>query len=356
MPPAIAQPAQAPKKNSRLPAQILELGGRHIQAFWYVLSVILPVILRTGKRPVIFSRWGGMGDIIATVPAALELKKRHGNVVYIYNCAASFACLPPMGEVTGHVTHLRHIGVVGYWYRWLLTGYYNFGSDDDEFVADHSELFLQGYARRHGVTVAGHHPRLHVRAELAAEISGLRDRLDLQGNPLVLLHPGPTWRVKQWPHERWVALVEGLRQRGVKNIVQLGSGVGSYANTGASDTTTIPGAISLVNKLGLEQCLALISVADLFIGVDSGLLHAAVSFEVPAVGVWGPTSPKFLFSESESVDFMVSPVECQGCHHRVPRLHYMSGCPHDIRCMPAISPENVLRACLSHLSSASISK
>jgi ADP-heptose:LPS heptosyltransferase len=314
-----------------------------------MLTVILPVILRTGRRPVIFSRYAGMGDIIGTFPAALELKERYPGATFIYNCAASSACLPSMGGVTEHVTHLRDIGLVGYWYRRLLSGYHSFGSDDDEFVADHSELFLQGYGRRQGVVVAGGHPQLHNRPEVVAAITHLREHLGAKDRPLVLIHPGPAWRVKQWPHESWVALVKALRQHGLKNIIQLGSGVRSYSNIGASDTVDIPGVLSLVDKLSLEESLALISVADLFIGIDSGLLHAAASFRVPSVGIWGATSPKFLFTQSESRDFVVSQVDCQGCHHRVPRLHYMTGCPHGIQCMKEIAPEKVLQACLAHL-------
>jgi hypothetical protein len=211
---------------------------RHFGAAWYVLTVILPVILRTGRRPVIFSRFAGMGDIIGTIPAALELKKRHAGTTFIYNCAAGFACLPAMGGVTEQVTHLRHIGLVGYWYRWLLSGYYNFGSDDDEFTADHQELFLQGYARRNGVVINGQHPRLTNPPVAARKMEYLRDQLGLKEGPLVLLHPGPTWQVKQWPYESWIALVKELRRVGVKNIVQLGTGVQGYSNLGARSAHT----------------------------------------------------------------------------------------------------------------------
>jgi ADP-heptose:LPS heptosyltransferase len=323
---------------------------RHFYAAWYVLAVILPVLLRTGRRPVIFSRYAGMGDIVGTIPAALELKKRHAGATFIYNCAASFACLPVMGGVTEHVTHLHPIGLISHWYRWLLSGYYNFGSDDDEFIADHQELFLEGYARRHGVTVAGVHPRLQTRPAVLATVQHLREKLGLLEQPLVLIHPGPTWPVKQWPQASWPALVTGLRGQGVKTVVQVGTGVQGYSNLGASDALTVPGVVSLVDKLSLEESLALISMADLFLGVDSGLLHGAVSFGVPAVGVWGATSPRFLFAESESRAFVVSLVECQGCHHRVPRLHWMSGCPYDIRCMKEITVEQVLRVCRDILS------
>jgi ADP-heptose:LPS heptosyltransferase len=323
---------------------------RHLAALGYVLTVILPAILRTGRRPVIFSRFAGMGDIICTFPTALELKKRHPDATFIYNCAASFSCLPAMGGVTECVTHLLHIGLVGYWYGWLLSGYYNFGSDDDEFTADHKEFFLLGYARRQGVAVPAEHPPLNNRPEVVQAMKRLREQLGITEGPLVLIHPGPTWPVKQWPHASWAALVAELHRQGVKNIVQLGTGTQGYAHLGAGETATIPGTVSLVDKLSLEESLALISMADLLVGIDSGLLHAAVCFHVPAVGIWGATSPRFLFAEAEARDFVVSRVECQGCHHRFPRLHNMVGCPYDIRCMKTISVEDVAQACANVLS------
>ena len=327
----------------------MSLIKRHVRAAWYVLTVILPVILRTGRRPVVFSRFAGMGDIIGTIPAALELKSRHSGATFIYNCAQSFECLPAMGGVTDKVTHLRDMGLIGYWYRRLLAGYYNFGSDDDEFTADHRELFLLGYARRQGVTVSDRHPCLNNRPEIVEAMKRLRGELGLTRGPLVLIHPGPTWPVKQWSQESWTTLVKELRQRGVENIVQLGGGVRNHVNDRASETVKVLGTVSLVDKLSLEECLALISLADLFVGVDSGLLHAAVSFQVPAVGIWGATSPKFLFAEAESRAFVVSRVECQGCHHRFPRLHYVTGCPFDIRCMKEIAVGEVLQACCRYL-------
>jgi hypothetical protein len=126
----------------------LPLLRRHARTFWYVITVVLPVIIRTRTRPVIFSRFAGMGDIICTVPAALELKKRHPGAVFIYNCAASYAVLPRMAGVTERVTSFRDIGVVGHWYRRLLAGYYDFGSDDDDLTADHKELCITSFAKR----------------------------------------------------------------------------------------------------------------------------------------------------------------------------------------------------------------
>jgi hypothetical protein len=47
---------------------------------------------------------------------------------------------------------------------------------------------------------------------------------------------------------------------------------------------------------------------------------------------------------------VVTQVDCAGCQHRLPRLHWITGCPYDIRCMSSMRPETVLQACLAELS------
>ena len=89
-----------------------------------MLTVILPVILKTGRRPVIFSRFSGMGDILCTIPAARELMQRHPGATFIYNCAPSSADVPRLGGVANQVTSLKDAGPIGHWYGFLLEGFY----------------------------------------------------------------------------------------------------------------------------------------------------------------------------------------------------------------------------------------
>jgi ADP-heptose:LPS heptosyltransferase len=330
---------------------LFALAKRHLQAAWYVVIVILPVIVRTRKRPVIFSRFAGMGDIICTIPAALELKKRHPGATFIYNCDVSSACLPAMGGVTDFVTSCRQIGLVGFWYRRLLAGYYNFGSDDDQFTSDHQEHFLQSYARQNGVVVSGEHPQLKIDPAISEKVFTIRKQRKLDGRPLVLIHAGPSYPVKYWPQDSWTALVEKIRRDCNGQVVQLGARAGSYSKTSADQFQPVAGAVSLVNQLSLPETIALIAQADLLVGVDSGLLHIAASVQTPSVGLWGPTSAKFLFLETESRFFVTSKVDCQGCHHRLPRLHWFTGCPHEIKCMREISVEEVFQSCRAALRS-----
>ena len=344
-------PRVAPKSRGHL-AEFAALAGRHVEAFWYVLTVILPAIIRTGKKPVVFTKYSGIGDIICTLPAALELKKRHAGREIIYNCFEEYACLPRLGGVTGHVTYLKEtMGLIGYWYRFLLNGYYHFVSEDDAHV-DHTVLYVKEFGSVFGVTVDGSHPRLEMNPAVVGRVSEiLKERgIDAATSRMVVIHPGPTLPVKEWPHERWVDLVRALRRDGFSDIVHVGLGkVLRFGDVGISE---IPDAVPIVNVLTLEETITLISLGKLFVGVDSGLLHAAVSVGTAAVGLWGATSPRFLYSAEESRSSVVSTVECQGCHHRQPVLHWDTGCPYDIRCMKSIQVEEVLQVCLSRLETA----
>jgi ADP-heptose:LPS heptosyltransferase len=318
---------------------------RGLRALGYVVGTVVPIILRTGKRPVIFNKHSGIGDIICTFPAALELKKRFPGAEVIYNCFEDYSCLPKLGGVTDHVTSFKEIGSVGHWYRFLLSGYFQFHSDDDPVDAIPTEVYIKDFGRHFGVTLDGSHPRLNVPAEA---LSTAKKILEGQpSGPLIVLHPGPSWPVREWPHDYWVSLAAELRRHGFDNLVQLG--VGMTVRFGETEIPAIPGALSLVNKLSLEESIALISQADLFIGIDSGLLHIAGALRVTALGLWGPTSPHLRFSNTSTQTPIIGMVECRGCQHRPPRAHWVTGCPYDIKCMKSIQVEEVLEAALQRL-------
>lgn len=336
----------AKKENSWLAALLL----RHAAALGYVLRVVLPMILKTGRRPVIFSRHTGMGDIICTIPAARELMKRHLGATFIYNCHADFAAVPKLAGIADRVTKLEPIGLVGYWYGFLLAGFYHFAHGDDTPGQTSKEPMVAEFCRQFNLPVTEEHPQLAVSAAAQEKVKSLLTQKNLDAASLILIHPGPSWPVKEWPRENWTRLVAALRERGFTKIAQLG--VGRYMNFGQVAVETIPGTVSLVDALSVEECIATVAQAKLFIGIDSGLLHIAAATRTPAVGLWGSTAPQFFYADDVRKNFVVSTVECAGCYHRLPRLHWVTGCPHDIKCMKTLDMDEVLRACLAKLESA----
>lgn len=317
-----------------------------------MVTVILPAILHSRKKPVVFFRWAGLGDILCSFPAVFELVKRHPGHVFIYNCHPDFECLPRLGGLPVRTTTTPQIGIVRYWYGWLLKNFYSFDYIDEVPGVVPVEILIQEFARSNGVMVSDAHPRLEVTQAVSAALEEKLSKLGAssRSRPRIVIHPGPTWRIKEWPDSAWSALVQQLRQHDYDAVFQLG--VNRHAGFNSVQAPVIPDTMSVVDQLSLEETVALISSADLFIGVDSGLLHVAASVRTPAVGLWGPTSPQMLFSPAVARSFITSQVECQGCQHRYPRLHWVTGCPSNIACMKAITIEEVLNACLNLLKSS----
>jgi ADP-heptose:LPS heptosyltransferase len=345
------QPA-APKTNPPPLRRIGELFARHAETFWYALTVILPVILRKGRRPVMFSKYSGIGDILCTFPAVSKLKERHPRATFIYNCHQPYGCLPVLAGITNFVTHLRHVGVLHFWYGRLFAAFYEFPCADelpDNFCR---RYVVEEYASDHAVTVAVEHPRL----ELSPSV---RERIGkkLQGRvppnlPLVIIQTGPTWPIREWPQTAWASLVRELQKNGAVTVVQIGTD--NHLAMGAAVMPDLPGVVSLINQLTLEESCAVIAESRLFVGIDSGLLHIAAALRVPCVGIFGPTSPQLRLPANDAQHCVVSQIQCQGCHHRIPRIHWETGCPYGAACRKNIPVAEVVAACLRLLPQSQI--
>jgi len=323
----------------------------HLKTLRFLARVVIPIILRTRSRPVLFLRYVGMGDIICTFPAVEQLKKQYPKRAFIYSCYPEFICLPKMAGITSNVANLRGDIIQTYW-SFLFASIYAFQHDrlpDPRVPGDvGSEVsVIEDFGRQFGVKTGDSHPRLLVEPAVLNRVKSLLEKQGSRQESLIIIHCGPSWRVREFPYESWARLIQGLRARGFTNIVQLGTS--DHSCLGSVGSMVFPNVVSFVDQLSLEESIALISLSRLFIGIDSGLLHVAASLRTSGVGIFGATSPQYRFSKTSSCTFVFSDLECQGCHHRKPRLHFESGCPFDIACMTTLPVERVLAECLSKL-------
>jgi len=320
----------------------------HLQVVRFILGQVLPLLIVTRRRPVIFSRYMALGDVICAFPAAHELKKRHPGAAFVFHCREDYACLPRMGGVTSHTISELDIRRVKTFFSFLFAGIYTFTYSDEAKNSASTESVIEEYCRQHGVPVTATHPRLQIAPEILAKARRICENARLgQSRPLIAIHPGPSGPFREWNPESWTGLVQALKAAGCTQIVQLGASRSD--DVGAALRATIPEVVSLINQLSLEESIAVISLCDALIGIDSGLLHIAASVGTPFVGIFGSTSPQLRFASAITRFCVVSRVSCQGCHHRVPRLHWVTGCPFDFDCMKTIQVADVLHACQASL-------
>ncbi len=116
-----------------------------------------------------------------------------------------------------------------------------------------------------------------------------------RGAPFIVIHPGAAWNahLKCWPLERYIELISALTRETGQHIVVIGS-KGEMAS-GEALFRGLEGqdlAVNAIGKTSIREMAGIISLSGLFIGNDSGPLHLAQAFDVPAVAIFGYTSPK----------------------------------------------------------------
>jgi heptosyltransferase-2 len=100
----------------------------------------------------------------------------------------------------------------------------------------------------------------------------------------------------------------------------------------------------LVAGLGLGTLKAVLRRARVLVCNDAGARHVAVSFGVPTVVLFGPTSLAKTDMNLERVRALWTEVACRPCYQRV--------CPIDHRCMTRIEPAAAVAAALPALHGA----
>jgi hypothetical protein len=90
---------------------------------------------------------------------------------------------------------------------------------------------------------------------------------------------------KMWPPTRFVSLLHTFLGHHPDFLVFIVGAKNMHLDSGGQSSDIIPWY-----GLSLPTAICLVAQADLFLGVDSCMLHAADLFRVPGVGLFGPTN------------------------------------------------------------------
>ena len=145
----------------------------------------------------------------------------------------------------------------------------------------------------------------------------------LTAEPFYCLAPASIWFTKQLPEEKWIALAQQLKTRGVVYFVG-----------GPSDrelcerlrlAAGLPGSANLAGKLSLLGSCALFSKAGRCYVNDSGPMHMASAVNAPTTVFFCSTIPGFGFgplAKDSEVRELEEPLYCRPCG-----LHGYKACP-----------------------------
>lgn len=120
------------------------------------------------------------------------------------------------------------------------------------------------------------------------------------GTKVMVVHADAGWTDKRWPATRFIDVLDRFLARH-RDFVAWVVGMGDEElNVGRERDRVFP-----YLGLPLDLAMGMVANADLFLGVDSAMLHAADLARVPGVGLFGPTRPElwgFRFGPHRHID------------------------------------------------------
>jgi len=122
----------------------------------------------------------------------------------------------------------------------------------------------------------------------------------------VLLAPSAAWDLKKWPEEKWIELA--LKLQNEHEVAFLGGPDDDFIG---SLHRAVPGSVNLAGKLSWSQTIAEIKKSKALVSGDTGVLHVADFYGVPAVALMGPSAFGFPSRKTSKVIFKDLP--CQPC-------------------------------------------
>ncbi|UCE90691.1 MAG: lipopolysaccharide heptosyltransferase II [Pseudomonadota bacterium] len=161
------------------------------------------------------------------------------------------------------------------------------------------------------------------------------ERLGLQtGRPVVAMMPGAEYGpAKCWPAARFAEVARRLSEEG-RQIWLLGS---ERDRPVAEEIVTGSGGqvFNLCGKTRLEDVVDLLSLVQLALTNDSGLMHVAAATGRHVIAIYGSSTPRYTPPLSDKAHVVYLDVECSPCFKRI--------CPYGhTRCLNEISAAQVL--------------
>ena len=179
------------------------------------------------------------------------------------------------------------------------------------------------------------YPRPELRVD-AANRDALVERFGLvTSGPVTVLCPGAEYgAAKRWPAEHFAALARERLQAGLGVWV-----IGSPADQerGAAIAEAAPGTVNLAGRTRLTDAVDLLSLADVVVTNDSGLMHVACALSVRVVALYGSTSPDFTPPLDANAQVLSLGLDCQPCFQRDCPLGHLD-------CLRKLTPGTVTRA------------
>ena len=307
---------------------------------------------------------GALGDIVATFPTLLKLKKKYGRIEML--CESRIGHLARGLDVVDH--HFPNEAAA---FATLYSSSVNPAVKTILLEYDKIVLFSRSRDLRNrllsmtGKPVCGIEPKphmdqnVHVTEHAFSNLvrCGFLEKTDVNTGAMsssdvhpdrrdpnfdrsrILIHPGSGSRKKCWPVSNFVRIARLLRARGRQPEFILGPAEYDLAEILTREFFLEGEGVGNVHRMDNLMELALrLKASGGFVGNDSGVTHLSAFLGLPTVAVFGPSAPQRWRPLGRQVAIVRPDLDCSPCFETE-----SDGCE-DRECLNRTSPEAVLRA------------
>lgn len=272
-------------------------------------------------KKILVIRYGGVGDVITTLPVLKSLKKSGYTVVFASNSRYK-TLLEKYTEIDGFIS------VDSPFFIPLFSGeksdnIFSFLSQFDFIISytDEEELFswtlkklFKGKIIFH--SVKPEEIKEHIIEYVLKPIYGIAScictipeiKIKYSSKEFFVIHPGSGSPYKNWSREKFLYTYKET-SKGLKGLIILG-----YAEKDQRDFwyKNIPSSdIAELEKI--EQVVYYAERSYFYLGNDSGISHLFSAAGVPSFVIFGPTSPHIWSPRGKNVKIIYKNVQCSPC-------------------------------------------
>jgi len=182
-------------------------------------------------------------------------------------------------------------------------------------------------------------PRLKVKP---AEVEKALNRLEIKkiDQPILALCPGAEYGpAKRWPASHFAELAQSQIEKGWQ--VWLFGSDKDVSITQTINEKTDAQCLDLAGSTTLPEAVDLMSLAEVVVSNDSGLMHVAAALDKKVIALYGSSSPDFTPPLHADAEIMSLNLECSPCFKRECPLGHLN-------CLNNLSPESVSQKISDH--------
>lgn len=268
-------------------------------------------------------RAGGIGDILFLGPVISELKKRGANVTLV--CSASYTCLGSLIHGVDQVVPISR----------YLPDQYDIvlkmgGVIESNFLAKNLhavDCCLQWL----NLNSTDRITRLHISQKVQDWATEFCTEKNIDLKRTIAIHTHASSPLRTWKKKFAQELISKLVDKGFSVM---------FFDSVKIDIEEQEGFFNLSGTLSLIKTISLLKKVFLFIGVDSGLLHVAGSFDVPILMLGGPFDPSLRLKYYKRFTSLWGKSDCSPCFAHISQTCINRNKP-SRRCMNRVKVEDV---------------